>query len=234
MSTTKNILVLGAAGLTGRQVVDAALRSGASVTAFVRNASTVPHFERGVALHIGNATSSADLTAALPGHDVVVSALGAGNSITAVRSHQLFSRASAALVQAAHDAEVRRIVWLSSFGVGDSYSSASAVQKAIYRTLLRDIYRDKAIADETIRASGSDWTIVLPTRLTDGPSTGAVDSADMLPMKGNPEVSRADVGAFLVETAHTTEWIGRSPVISARSGRRFAGITSDSANGARA
>ncbi|CAM5321440.1 hypothetical protein SVIOM74S_00302 [Streptomyces violarus] len=84
----------------------------------------------------------------------------------------------------------------------------------IYRTLLRAIYANKEIADDSIRSSGLDWTVVYPTRLTHGPSKGAYRAGDRLPMKGNPTISRADVAAFMHRAAHGSEWIRRSAVIS--------------------
>jgi hypothetical protein len=109
---------------------------------------------------------------------------------------------------------VSRLVWLSSFGVGRTYAWASTTQKTIYRTLLRSIYADKEIADERIRSSGLDWTVVYPTRLTHGPARGAYSTGDRLPMKGNPTISRADVAAFMHQTVNSDEWIHRSPVIT--------------------
>ncbi|MEV1066872.1 NAD(P)H-binding protein [Streptomyces sp. NPDC050263] len=76
---------------------------------------------------------------------------------------------------------VSRPVRLSSFGVGRAFDWSSATQKAIYRTLLRSIYADKAIADERIRSSESDWTAVLPTRLTNGPAGGVFSAGDRMP-----------------------------------------------------
>ncbi|WP_416974809.1 NAD(P)-dependent oxidoreductase [Streptomyces sp. 4F14] len=205
------LLVLGATGPTGRHVIDLALRSGDSVTAFVRNPAALGDMADQVTVATGDATSRRDIAGAAGGHDAIVSALGRGNSI---RADGLFTRASTALTGAAEEADVRRLVWLSSFGVGATFAESSSTQKAIYRTLLRSIYADKKIADEYIRSSALDWTVVYPTRLTHGPAQGTYSAGDHLPMKGNPTISRADVAAFLHRAAHGTEWIRRSPVIT--------------------
>jgi len=180
----------------------------------VRNPAALGDLTDRVTLATGDATSLRDLSAALPGHDAVVSALGAGNSLSSVRAGNLFARSSAAVTGAAEDAGVSRLVWLSSFGVGHMLDWSSTPQKLIYRTLLRDIYANKAIADESIRSSGLEWTIVLPTRLTNGPVRGTYSAGDRLPMKDNPTISRADVAAFMHRAAHGSEWIHRSPVIT--------------------
>ncbi|MFF0084457.1 NAD(P)-dependent oxidoreductase [Streptomyces canus] len=205
------LLILGATGPTGRHVVDLAVRSGDSVTAFVRNPAALGDLTEQVTTVTGDATSQRDLAAAAVGHDAIVSALGRGNS---VRADGLFTRASAAVTGAAAEAGVARLVWLSSFGVGHTFGWSSSAQKLIYGTLLRSIYADKAIADETIRSSGLDWTVVYPTRLTHGPAKGTYRADDRLPMKGNPTISRADVAAFLYTAAQGNEWIHRTAVIS--------------------
>ncbi|SDN11015.1 Putative NADH-flavin reductase [Streptomyces sp. cf386] len=205
------LFILGATGPTGRHLVDLALRSGDSVTALVRNPAGLGDLADRVTPITGDATSPRDVSAAAAGHDAIVSALGRGNS---VRADGLFTRASAAVIEAAEEAGVSRLVWLSSFGVGHTFDWSSTPQKLIYRTLLRSLYADKAIADESIRSSGLDWTIVLPTKLTNGPAKGTYHADDRLPMKGNPSISRADVAAFMHQAVHGGEWSRRSPVIS--------------------
>jgi putative NADH-flavin reductase len=159
----------------------------------------------------GDAKSQRDVAGAVEGQDAIVSALGLGASF---KADELFTHASSALIGAAEQKGVKRLVWLSSFGVGGSFAEASLPQKMIYRTLLRDVYADKAIADGRIRASGLDWTIVYPTRLTHDPAKGAFKADDHLPMKGNPTISRADVAAFMHTAVHGTEWVHRTAVIS--------------------
>jgi putative NADH-flavin reductase len=205
------LLVLGSTGPTGRHFVDLALRSGDAVTAFARNPAALADYGDRIAVASGDATTEADLAAAAAGQDAIVSALGRASS---VRADGLFTRAATAAIGAAKAAGVTRLVWLSSFGVGDSLRRASATQRVIYRTMLRDIYADKDLAEREIRASGLDWTIVYPTRLTHGPAAGRFKSGDRLPMRGNPTISRADIAAFMHQAVHSDEWIGRSPVVS--------------------
>ncbi|UNZ18216.1 NAD(P)-binding oxidoreductase [Streptomyces sp. 891-h] len=205
------LLILGATGPTGRHFVDLALRSGDSVTALVRNPAGLGDLAEQITAVTGDATSQRDVAAAAAGHDAIVSALGRGSS---VRADGLFTRASAAVLGAAGDVGISRLVWLSSFGVGHTLKWSSPAQKLIYNTLLRSIYADKEIADERIRSSALDWTVVYPTRLTHGPAKGAYSADDRLPMKGNPTISRADVAAFMHQAVHSTEWIHRTAVIS--------------------
>ncbi|WNZ11758.1 NAD(P)H-binding protein [Streptomyces sp. 11x1] len=97
-----------------------------------------------------------------------------------IRADDLFTRAAPARVGSAAEQKVSRLVWLSSFGVGDTYGSARAVQKITYSTFLRNVYANKAFPEKAIRSSGLDWTLVHPTMLAKGPYL----VGERLPMKG--------------------------------------------------
>lgn len=205
------MLVLGATGPTGRHLVDLALRSGDSVTALARNPSALADLADRITVVAGDATSQRDVSAAVLGQGAIISALGQGKSLN---HHELFDRASAAVIGAAKEQGVPRLVWMSSFGVGDTIGAATVTQKFMYRTLLRGVYANKKIADGRIRSSGLDWTLVYPTALTNGPARGTYRVDDRLRMKGAPRISRADVAAFMLQAAHNSEWIQRDAVIT--------------------
>jgi putative NADH-flavin reductase len=182
------LLILGATGPTGRHVVETALLSGDQVTVLVRSPAALGDLAERITVAVGDATSRRDVATAMTGQDAVVAALGRGNSVVA---DGLFTRSSAAVIAAAEETGFTRLVWLSSFGVGHTLAWSSPTQKLIYRTLLRSIYANKKTADEHIRSSGLDWTVVVyPTRLTHGPAQGTYRAGDRLPMKGNPTISR--------------------------------------------
>ena len=206
-----NILLLGATGPTGRQVLDLALKSGAAITALARRPEALDDLKGRITVIAGDATSPDNVAKAMHGRDAVISALGTRKSL---RANGLFTRAAEAVVQAARQTGVTRLVWLSSFGVGDTFRDATLAQKIMYRTLLRDLYRNKEASERIIRESGLDWTIVYPTELYDGPATGNYRVADRIPMKGYPRISRADVADFICKAVRDDAWIRRSAVIT--------------------
>lgn len=205
------LLVLGATGPTGRCVLETALAHGDFVTVLARRPETLTGTAADIRVIAGDATSTDDLIEAMAGQDAVISALGRGKSI---RADGLFSRSAAAVVEAARRTGVTRLVWMSSFGVGDTYGWANPVQKVMYRTFLRDIYANKRIAEQTIRASGMDWTLVYPTALTHGPAMGRYRAGERIDMPLAARVSRSDVADFLHNAVHGAEWIRRNVVIS--------------------
>lgn len=205
------LLVLGATGPTGRHVVGHALQCGDTVAVLARRPQVLGPLAGLVRVIKGDATSSSDVVRAMTGQDAVVSALGRGRS---VRAHGLFTQAADAVIEAAERTSVARLVWMSSFGVGDTYASAHPVQRAIYSTFLRDIYADKKKSEKAIRSSGLAWTLVYPTTLTHGPARGTYRVDDRVEVKLASRISRADVAQFMHQAAHSPEWIHRDAVIT--------------------
>jgi len=146
----------------------------------------------------------------MAGHDAVLSALGAGNSLRS----EIASRAVAALVPAMRARGIKRVIYLSAFGVGETRAQASLVQRLAFRTLLRQIFADKAKADGMLRQSDLDWTLVYPTLLTNGVRTGKYRAGEHLAMTGMPKISRADVASFMLAQVSSAEWLRRTAVIS--------------------
>ncbi|WP_030177930.1 NAD(P)-dependent oxidoreductase [Streptomyces sp. NRRL S-813] len=205
------LLVLGATGPTGRHVVDRALQCGDTVAVLARRPEALGPVADRVTVIKGDATSSSDVARAMSGQDVVISALGRGRS---VRAHGLFTQAADAVLNAARQTSVSRLVWMSSFGVGDTYASAHPGQKVAYSTFLRDIYADKKKSEEAIRSSGLAWTLVYPTTLTNGPARGTYRVDVRVKMKLTARISRADVADFMHQAAHSPQWIHRDAVIT--------------------
>jgi putative NADH-flavin reductase len=204
------LLILGATGPTGRTLLDQALGAGNDVTALVRDPTRITIVHPRLAIVVGDATDARALEDAMGGKDAVLCALGAGNSLRS----RIASRAMAALIPAMRARALRRLIYLSSFGVGESFEQANLLQRIAFRTMLRQIFADKAKADAMLRASGLDWTLVYPTLLTNGARTGRYRVGERLTMKGMAKISRADVAAFMLAQVATDEWIRRTAVIS--------------------
>ena len=67
-----------------------------------------------------------------------------------------------------------------------------------YNNVVNAVGKDKAAAEEYLRASDLDWTVVHPPSLTNGPATGEYRSGEALKLKGVPKISRADVAHFML------------------------------------
>lgn len=204
------ILILGSTGGTGQQLVAQSLKQNHEVTALARDPSRLkPNHER-LTVVKGSVLNKDVLTNALEGKDAVLSALGVGKSL---RSKDLMSDAVRLIIPAMHSKNVKRLVFLSAFGVGETFKQADFIQKMIFRLFLRNIYADKSKADDQIRRSTLDWTLVYPVLLTNTPGTGKYKAGEKLEMKGMPKISRADVAEFMLLQLSDNTFIKKSPII---------------------
>lgn len=197
------IVVLGASGATGRQVVDQAVAGGHDVVAYVRRPDAVTP-RAGVHVVEGSIDDVAALTKAMTGAEAVISCLGPSLNPQLLVSVDLFQRAVPAVIAAMKRAEVPRFVLLSAFGVGATKQRASLVARLMYETVVRAANADKEQAEQVLAASGLEWTIVYPVTLTNGPATRSptvVPVDELGPVSGLPRVSRADVAAVLLDAA---------------------------------
>jgi uncharacterized protein YbjT (DUF2867 family) len=106
---------------------------------------------------------------------------------------------AAKLVEAAEDRGVRRYLMLSSMGAGDPEAGSEA---------MRPYLRAKARADERLRESGLDYTIVRPGSLTDEEGTGRVEAAEHLGRRG--EIPREDVARTLAAALESPNTSGKT------------------------
>jgi putative NADH-flavin reductase len=204
------LVILGATGPTGRQILVRSLGAGHRVTALVRRPDKLTERDPQFTLVVGDATDRPAVAEAIRGHDLVISALGRGQSL---RSHDLMTRCMQSIVPAMESEGVRRLILMSAFGVGALYGDASPVMRLVFRTLLRDIYADKARSEEIVRRSSLDWTLVCPVVLTNGPSTGRYWAGEHRRMPTRARISRADVAEFLVTQVEDPTHLHKAVVV---------------------
>jgi len=203
----KRLLIVGATGGTGRELVGQGLEAGHEITAFVRDPTKLP--DRHARLRVVGGSlpeHESRLADAMAGQDVVVSTLGRGQSLT---SAGLIGRSVPAVLTAMRASGVRRLVFTSAIGVGDSIRDAPLFSKVMVTLLLRDLYADKLIGEQYIRTSDLEWTIVQPAQLTNGSLTGRYQSGEHLKHRGMPKISRADVAHFLLTVMDDRASIGK-------------------------
>jgi nucleoside-diphosphate-sugar epimerase len=120
--------------------------------------------------------------------DAVVFAAGAGPGSGPERKWTVDYGAAVKLIEAATELGVARYVMVSSMGVDDIEHASEG---------MRPYLQAKRDADEALMASGLDWTIVRPGRLTDTPGTGRIDAARALGRRG--EITREDTALSVLE-----------------------------------
>lgn len=204
------IAVFGATGGTGKQLVQQALAAGHEVTALVRDPAKLVADHARLTVVTGNVLDSVAVERTLQGADGVVMSLGNTDN----NPDYVVSQGTQVVVDAMKRlGQPKRIVVVSSLGVGESKDQVPFAFKMLMKSVLRKPMEDKERQEALVKASGLDWTLVRPGGLTDGPATGAYRSG-LDPKIGAGQVSRADVAGFVLEQLTDATYLYQAPAIS--------------------
>ncbi|MEV6849921.1 NAD(P)H-binding protein [Actinoplanes sp. NPDC051411] len=194
-----NITVLGATGLTGRELVRQALARGHVVTAVARDPAKLD--VEGVRRAAGDVRNPESMTHALAGTEVIVSALGVAKG---ERPGVLTAGARAVVASGAG-----RVVWLGAFGAGPSAAAAGRLTRTLLKAM-GDRLSDKVTADAAILAAGGTVFHAGPLSLGPlGPGRRTVGLEDAPRRLFPARVSRATVAAAMLDEAESPRFAGR-------------------------
>lgn len=201
------LVVFGASGATGRQVVSQALERGMAVTAFVRNPARFDITHPKLTIAHGDVGDAAAVSNTVKGHDAVASTLGVG---TPLRHDPVVIDGIRNILRSMSNWEVRRFIYMSFIGVGDSRAAAGPIVRYIARWPLWNEIRDHEIKERMVTSSGVLWTIVRPPTLTNGPRTGSYRTgADLTAASPLPRLSRADVADCILKELEDGAFVQR-------------------------
>ncbi|MGJ3189100.1 SDR family oxidoreductase [Paenarthrobacter nitroguajacolicus] len=198
------IAIIGGHGKVALHLSRILSGEGHDVTSFIRNPDHVADVtDTGASaevLDVENSTT-AELAQALKGHDAVVWSAGAGGGNPA-RTYAVDRDAAIRSMDAAAEAQVTRYVMVSYLGASTDHGVPEDNPFFAYAEA-------KAAADEYLRGTDLDWTILGPGTLTDEPATGLIETDPANPGNGT-QTSRANVALVtaavleLPETVHRT------------------------------
>ncbi len=202
------ILLLGANGRTGRQVLARALRDGDTLTAIVRapdRLADITH-ER-LRVCVANPCDPGALEQLLPGHDAVISVLGPRWPTRAASA--IYYESAAAIVEAMHRAKVTRLLVTSSALLFPD----DGLLARVLQFLVPRIVEAAGRMETQICASDLDWTVARTGFLTSDDKADYNAARDAMP-DGAGSIPRAAVARFLLEEAkqhhHLRQVVGLS------------------------
>ena len=183
-----NVFVAGGHGKIGLRLLRLAAQRGDQARGLIRDPGQSADLEAvGAEPVVADWEAGDDITPLVAGADAVVFAAGAGPGSGPERKRTVDYGGAVKLIEAAKANGVSRYVIVSSMGADDPPSGPES---------MRPYQEAKAAADEALRESGLDFTIVRPGMLTDDPGTGLVDAAPSLGRRGS--IPRDDVAAVLL------------------------------------
>ena len=209
------ILVVGATGPTGKEIVAQALAAGHQVTALVRDVSKAD-FSPEVRTSVGDMLDRGSLKPAVAGQDAVISAFGSGAS-GPFKEVTLLSEGTRNLVEAMTSCKVARLICITGVGAGESKGHGPWFYNwLILPLVLRGVYADKTRQEAVIRDSGLDWTLVRPAIYTKAPAKGLAALRIVTDLTGTTvsKISRVDTAAFCLREMIEGRYRGQAATIS--------------------
>lgn len=188
------LLILGATGRLGGHFLAEAVARGHAVTAFVRSPEKLaPHPL--VTAVAGNVRDAEALSAVMPGHDAVLSALGAKR---AGETYDMLEVAMANTIAAMAHAGVRRVLWVASAGILQRDAVSLRRDTPGYPEAFRVGSAAHLAAYQRLRMSGLSWTVLCPPELEERPAGPYAVKDDYLP-EGPLRIAMPSAAAFALD-----------------------------------
>jgi len=204
------LLIIGATGGTGRQLVTQALERGHTVTAFVRNPSKLPIEHPQLQIIQGDVLNYASVEAAVRGQDAVLSALGHKRYFY---PNRILSEGTRNILRAMEVHGIPRLVCETSLGLGDSVGRLGLYYTFfIIPVILPFYFWDKTRQERLIAASNVELVIVRPGVLTNGEKRGVYrHGLTVGSFIWTVRISRADVADFMLNQVGDNTYLRTSP-----------------------
>jgi putative NADH-flavin reductase len=204
------VLVVGASGPLGREIVKATLARGHQVKAFVRRGFDLQHQNLSVAT--GDVMDSDSLNAPMAGMEAVICALGIRPTRKEV---EIFSEGTSHIIRCMTRHNARRFICITGIGAGESKGHGGWIyNKVIQPVMLKKIYEDKTRQEELIRYCNRDWMVVRPAQMTDSPAQGRYGVIKDVRGVQTTSISRADVANFCADQLVSNKWLYQFPILT--------------------
>jgi uncharacterized protein len=197
-----NILILGATGRVGSQIVTYALHESHHVTVLVRTPEKIQINNENLTIIEGNVLNKDDIVRAMHEIDVVISALNTDGTTTLSESMPL-------IIEAMENQGIKRIITIGTAGILQSrttpnslrYQSSESKQKSTRAA------KEHHKVYDMLKQSTLEWTIVCPTYLPDGERVGKYRiDRNFLP-EGGAEISVPDTAEFSFKQIKASDYI---------------------------
>ncbi len=207
------LLIFGATGGTGRELVQQALEQGHTVTAFVRAPLKVNLQHDRLKIVQGDVLDYISVEGAVNDQDAVLSALGHKRWFIPTR---ILSEGTGNIITAMEKHGLKRFVCETSLGIGDTRG-----RLGLYYTLfvipciVYFYFRDKERQEKLIKQSNLDWIIVRPGQLTNGRKRGTYKHGfNIGSYIGTVSISRADVADFMLRQLTDNLYLHKTPAVA--------------------
>lgn len=206
------LVIFGATGMVGKQLVKQALFNGDHVIAFGRNVfiENLPKDDN-LELVQGALFDEGRLLHAIQGCDAVLSALG--GSIDG--SDKTRSLGMKKIIQQMDKAGVKRIIGIGALGILNANENTLILDEKGYPPQFIPVGKEHQKAYEYLKASDLEWTFVCPPVIKEGDPTGIfITNADYPPQPNKFSIRSGDLALFMLKELKTKEYVGHRVGIS--------------------
>jgi len=199
------IVIFGATGMLGTQLVKQALYNGHNVKAFGRNVFTadLPKNDQ-LELVQGALFDQKQVYDAIIGTDAVICSLG-GDKSGSDMTRSLGIKNIIVQMQKAH---VPRIIAVGEISLLNADKDTLIMDLPDFPDKLLPISREHLKAHQYLKASLLDWTMVCPPEIIDSDPTGNfITSSDYAPIPDSNNISAGDLALFMLSELNKNEFI---------------------------
>lgn len=200
-----NIIVFGATGMVGKQLVQQALFKGDHVKAFGRNVYTTDFLSNEhLQLVQGALFDEGEVYKAIQGCDAVLSALGGGFD----GNDKTRSLGMKNIINQMKKAGVKRIISIGGMGVLNADEHSLLIDGDDYPPEYIPVGKEHQKAFELLKESGLDWTFVCPPDIINEGPTGAYNTAaDYAPSPNNYKINAGDLAMCMLNELEKNEYV---------------------------
>lgn len=205
------IVIFGASGATGKEVVKLGLEHEHLITAFVRNPKKLEIVHKNLSIYTGDVRDQRSVSEAIQNQDAVLCCLGT----QAKDKTNLRTVGTSNIVEAMKQNQVKRLICQTSLGYGDSKAILPWHMKyLIVPLILKNAFKDHESQERIIEDSNLDWTIIRPGNLTNGRKTENYKFNFNNNEKVKLKVSRADVADLIIKQLGDLKYLRKKVGIS--------------------
>ncbi|MDB5087525.1 MAG: family oxidoreductase [Mucilaginibacter sp.] len=210
----ERLIIFGATGGTGQEVVKQALNNGHKVTIVVRHPLSFPLQHPQLKIVQGDVLQLSTFAPEMQGKDAVISCLGVGRSRAPT---VLYSAGIENIISAMEMAGVNRLVCISAGALYVNNQMGFFIRiltKFVLQKILKEMYADMRLMEAIVGKSKLNWTIVRPPMLKDKPFTGIYRTAITEHIKSPFSIGRADLAHFMLSILGDSHTFGTKAELS--------------------
>jgi putative NADH-flavin reductase len=207
------VLIVGAAGPLGMELVRRALKQDHQVTALVRSRNPLTKVkDPNLTVIECDVLRPGSLDTPMANQEAVICSIGVKPTRKKVT---VFSDGTDNLIRAMQRHNVLRLFCITGIGAGNSRGHGGFLYDRIIQPLFfRTIYQDKDKQERLVEQCDRDWMIVRPARLTEGKATGNFAVVQRMQGLTASSISRADVAGWVVSQLEVDRYLYRTVVLT--------------------